>query len=305
MTRVLITGAGGSLGRVVAPLLGERGDDVRLFDNRPLDLPYDTVVGDIRDPDMVREAVRGVDAIVHGAAIHGIHVDTWSPQDFWSINATGTFNVYDAAREHGVRHVVLCSTMAVYGTSAQRSADAWAVVDEASPVQPVDVYGMSKHVCETLARDAGRAWSISTVSLRLGMFVPETFERYGFRLLFGGVDDRDVAQAVRLALDHAPQEGFDAFNVFAEVPFGDDEAVELAKDPAPVVERHWPGTLALVEERNLDLDELIWGWAIYRPTRSLRVLGWQPRYEFGRFLEALRAGHRDFYPFEGQPRWGV
>ena len=306
MRTVLVTGAGGSLGRVLAPLLAERGDTVRLFDSRSLHLPYESIVGDIRNQEAVSDAVRGVDAVVHGAAIHGIHVDKWSARDFWSINATGTFNVYDAARVHGVGKVVLCSTMAVYGASAQRSGDAWAVVDETSPVLPVDVYGTSKHVCETLAKDAARMWSIESVSLRLGMFVPETFERYGFRLLFGGVDDRDVAQAVLRGLDCQPEEeGFGAFNVFADVPFSDAEATDLAKDPGAVVERHWPGTLALVEERGLDLGALIWGWAIWRSTKTMEVLGWRPEYRFGDFLEALRAGDSSFYPFAGEPRWGV
>lgn len=305
MATVLITGAGGSLGRVTAPLLADRGDIVRLLDSRPLDLGYDTIVGDVRDPDVVREAVKGVDAVVHGAAIHGIHVDTWRPQDFWSINATGTFNVYDAAREHDVRHVVLCSTMAVYGASAKATEDRWAVVDEASPLLPTDVYGMSKRVCEALAVDAARMWSIDTVALRLGMFVPETFERYGFRLLFGGVDDRDVAQAVMRALDHRPANGFDAFNIFADVPFAAAEAKELATDPATVIDRHWPGTVELAEERNLDLDELVWGWAIWRSTKAIDVLGWRPAYGFGNFLGALRADDRSLYPFGSEPRWGV
>lgn len=305
MATVLVTGAGGSLGRSLVPLLEQRGDTVRLFDSRPLDVPHEVVVGDVRDRDAVQAAVRGTDAVVHGAAIHGIHVDTWTPQDFWSINATGTFNVYDAAREHGVRRVVLSSTMAVYGTSAQRSDDAWAVVDEDAPVLPVDVYGISKHVCETLARDAARTWSIDTVALRLGMFVPETFERYGFRLLFGGVDDRDVAQAVVRALDHAPADGFDAFNIFAPVPFADDETAELAKDPSTVIERHFPGTAALVEERSLDLDDLVWGWAIWRSAKAIDVLGWRPEYDFASFLAALRADDRAFYPFAQDQRWGV
>lgn len=305
MSTVLITGAGGSLGRVVAPLLADRGDTVRLFDSRPVDLPYDGLVGDIRDAVAVRDALAGVDAVVHGAAVHGIHVDKWSPQDFWSINVTGTFNVYDAARQHGVRKMVLCSTMAVYGESAQRAEDAWAVVDDDSAALPIDVYGTSKHLCETLAADAARMWSIDTAALRLGMFVPETFERYGFRLLFGGVDDRDAAQAVVRALDHQPANGFDVFNIFGEVPFTDAEATELAKEPAAVIERHWPGTLATVEERKLDVDELVWGWAIWRSSKARDVLGWRPAYGFGDFLEALRNDDAAFYPFAGQPRWGV
>jgi nucleoside-diphosphate-sugar epimerase len=71
------------------------------------------------------------------------------------------------------------------------------------------------------------------------MFVPETFERYGFRLLFGGVDDRDVAQAVLLALEHEPAGGFEAVNVMAEVPFQPADAVGLHADPAA---RCWSAT---------------------------------------------------------------
>jgi hypothetical protein len=66
---------------------------------------------------------------------------------------------------------------------------------------------MSKWLCEELARYHARRHQLPTVAPRLGMFVPETFERYGFRLLFGGVDDRDAAQAVLLALEHEPAGG--------------------------------------------------------------------------------------------------
>jgi nucleoside-diphosphate-sugar epimerase len=185
--------------------------------------------------------------------------------------------------------------MAVYGASARRSEGAWAVVDDESPPLPTDVYGMSKHVCETLAADAARMWSIDTTVLRLGMFVPETFERYGFRLLFGGVDDRD----------HKPDGGFDTFNVFAPVPFSDAEAGELARDPVAVIERHWPGTAALLAQRHLDSTALVWGWAIWRSRRATDLLGWRPAYDFAAFLDAFRARDEHFYPFGDSPRWGV
>jgi nucleoside-diphosphate-sugar epimerase len=303
--RVLLTGAGGSLGRVLANALSARGDTVRLLDARRFETPHELVVADIRDAYAVRAAADGMDAVVHGAAVHGIHVATWPPAEFWSINATGTFNVYDAARLAGVRHVVLCSTMAVYGRSAEATDDAWATVYDSSPVEPLDVYGVSKHVCETLAADAARCWSITTVALRLGMFVPETFERYGFRLLFGGVDDRDVADACLLALDHRPTGGFDTFNIFAAVPFTTDDAAMLADDAAGVVERYWPGTVALARARGADVDDLIWGWAVWSVEKARTVLGFQPVYGFGEFLEAWRRDDRGFYPFADATRWGV
>jgi nucleoside-diphosphate-sugar epimerase len=302
---VLITGAGGNLGRVLAPALVAEGHTPRLFDARPLDSEHEVVQGDVRDRGDVRRALEGVDAVVHGAALHGVHVDRWPPDDFWSINATGTFNVFESAREAGIDRVVLSSTMAVYGESMEPPEDAWGIVTEESPVLPRDVYGMSKWLCEDLARFYARRWAITSVSLRLGMFVPETFERYGFRLLFGGVDDRDVAHAVVLALAHRPEGRFDAFNIFADVPFGPQDAAPLRRDPRAVLERHWPGCTQLFDERGLDLDELIWGDLIWPPTKAQRVLGYRPQYDFGAFLAALRRGDRAHYPFAELPWWGV
>lgn len=302
--RVVVTGAGGSLGRVVAPALAERGHDVRLFDlEPPPGVDLDFVQGDVRDLDRVLSVFDGADVVVHGAAIHGIHVGVWPAEAFWSINATGTFNVYEAARIQGVTHVVLSSSMAVYGATAL--AGSWAYVTDSTPAHPNDVYGLSKLTCEGVGRYYGRHGGVTSVALRLGMFVPETFERYGFRLLFGGVDDRDVAQAVLLAMDHRPDEGFDTFNIFADTPFDRYDAAALDDDPLAVLERHWPGTRHLTASRRLDVDEVVWGWAVWSIEKAKRLLGYQPQHNFPEFLDALRANDPTQYPFAGFPRWGV
>ncbi|HUP26945.1 MAG TPA: NAD(P)-dependent oxidoreductase, partial [Chloroflexia bacterium] len=203
-----------------------------------------------------------------------------------------------------IEHLVLCSTMGVFGESMQPPEGRWALVTEDSPSLPTDVYGMSKWLCEDMGRYYSRRWGIKTVALRLGMFVPESFERYGFRLLFGGVDDRDVAQAVMLALEYQPPEGFDFFNIFASVPFGADDAPRLNDDPGSAIEKHWPGTLDLVRQKGLDLDELIWGRTIWLPDKAKSLLGYRPAYNFDEFLEALRSGNKAHYPFAGLPHWG-
>jgi nucleoside-diphosphate-sugar epimerase len=79
--------------------------------------------------------------------------------------------------------------MAVYAAGLQPPARRLGIVTEDSPVLPDDEYGLSKWLGEELARYHARRHQLPTVALRLGMFPPETFERYGFRLLFGGVDD--------------------------------------------------------------------------------------------------------------------
>lgn len=302
--RVLITGAGGNLGRAAVPALAQAGHDLRLFDFRPLETEHELVVGDVRDAAAVAGAMTGVDAVVHGAALHGVHLEAWAAGDFWSINAGGTFTVYEAARAAGVRHVVLASSMVVYGGVGGDNGR-WEVRTEASPFAPGDVYGLTKVVAEETARFFASAHRVSTVALRLGMFVPETFERYGFRLLFGGVDDRDVGQAVALALTHDPAGGFTAVDIMADSGLGLQDIPALDADIAKTLDQRWPGTTALVAEQGLDLRELVWGRLLFPVDKAKSELGYRPEYDFAAFVDAWRRGDPSHYPYAGEPWWGV
>ncbi len=302
--RILVTGAGGNLGRAVVPALAAAGHTPVLFDFRPLQTEHEFVEGDVRNAAAVTSVMPGVDVVVHGAALHGIHLGNWSAQDFWSINVDGTFNVYEAGRAAGVRSVVLGSSMVVYGDIGA-GGDPWQVVTEQSALRPANLYGLTKVVSEQTARYYADTTDISTVALRLGMFVPETFERYGFRLLFGGVDDRDVAQAVVSAVDHRPEGGFDAFDIMADSGLDAGDVARLHADVLSVLDERWPGTAELVRARNLDIGELVWGRRIYPVDRARTVLGYEPRYDFGSFLDALRNGDRSHYPFADEPWWGA
>ena len=91
--RVLITGAGGTLGTALAPALQEAGHEPVLFDVQPLETAYEAIQGDVRKREDVRAAGQGVEFIIHTAAIHGIHLRNHTPQDFYALNLTGTFNV--------------------------------------------------------------------------------------------------------------------------------------------------------------------------------------------------------------------
>ena len=299
-----MTGAGGNLGRAVVPSLVEAGHSPVLMDFRPIDTDQEFVEGDVRDQQVLARAMDGVDAVVHAAALHGIHLQHWSSDDFWSINVTGTFNVYEAARDAGVSHVVLGSSMVVYG-DVGGGDDAWEVVTEQSPLRPANLYGLTKVLSEDIARYHAGTGTLSTVALRLGMFVPETFERYGFRLLFGGVDDRDVAQAVLRALEHLPQDGFAAFDVMADSGLGPDELARLDTDLAAVLDERWPAATASARERDLDLEGLVWGRRLYSVDHARAVLGYQPQYDFAAFLDALQRDDPSHYPFAQDPWWGA
>lgn len=304
--RVLITGAGGSLGRVLAPALQENGYTPVLMDFRPLDTPYEFIQGDVTSKAEVFQAAEGADVIVHGAALHGIHLRDHARDEFWKLNMEGTYHVYEAAREHGIGKVLLCSTMGVYGASITIPDGSFAVVTEELPCLPGDFYGLTKTLAEELAGFYSRVHDVRTISYRLGMFVPESFVRYGFRLLKGGVDDRDVVQAFVLGLQNDTIL-CDAFNIMAAVPFSLEQLPLWRANPRALVEAQFPGISELVAQRGENIVELLeaWGQVYWSIEKARAGLGYDPTYNFAEFHSALQSGNEAHYPFANLPWWGV
>ena len=286
--RILVTGAAGTLGRALLPRLRRDGHDAVGLDVRHADAG--TIAADVRDAGAVRAAMEGVDVVVHAAAWHGIHLANHSERDFFDLNVAGTFNVWDAAVDAHVKGVVFSSTMGVYGEMRRPPGDdRIAVLDEDMPLQPGDVYGWSKVVGEELCRYHLRKDGIPSVALRYGMFVPEPFIRYGIRLLYGGVDERDVAEAV-VASVTAVADGrveHEAFNVESVVPFGAGDDADLRRDPIVAIERHMPGAADLLRSRGIDRLKPV--TEIFPMARIEERLGFRPRRNFVEWLEELRA----------------
>lgn len=304
--KVLITGAGGNLGRVLVPALIERGHEPILMDYRIIDTSYSFIQGDITNKTDILKAADGVDAIVHAAALHGIHLSKYTRDDFWNLNVQGTFNVYEAARQCGVSKVLLCSTMGVYGQSISEIPDGFAQVTENLPLMAGDFYGESKVLCEQIAQFYNRKDSIQTIAYRLGMFVPESFIPYGFRLLKGGVDDRDVAQAFLLGLENTTID-FEAFNIMAEVPFSENEFTRWRREPLILMEEQFPGFAELIAQQGEDSEELLrrWGYTYWSIEKAKQKLGYQPKHNFPEFYSALKEGNERYYPYANLSWWGV
>jgi len=304
---ILVTGAAGTLARAVVPALLQAGFDVRAGDVRPISgapQAVDTVALDVRDAGSVQAAMDGVVGVLHAAAWHGIHLSDHPPTDFWELNATGTFNVLQAALDHGTRAVVLSSTMGVYGRSRAATQGGPAVrVHEGLPVEPTDVYGVTKVVAEELSRSFARR-GVAGVALRYGMFVPEPFDHAGIRFLYGGVDEDDVAAANVLALRRLLAGPADlhlgAFNIESAVPWQADDGVLLRHDPLAAIGRHWPDGPSVLAAAGVapwgPIDEY------YDISRAAQVLDWRPRRGFAEYLEDLRLGAGLPVPRDGLPR---
>jgi len=124
--RVLVTGAAGFIGSHIAETMRAAGHEVRGLDSltpavhngRPDHVPDDLVVGDVRDPAAVDEALTGMDAVCHQAALVGLGVDLSDLPAYADVNVTGTAVLLEAMGRHGIPRLVFASSMVVYGEGA-------------------------------------------------------------------------------------------------------------------------------------------------------------------------------------------
>jgi UDP-glucose 4-epimerase len=155
--KVLVTGGSGFIGSHVVDRLQARGLEPRIFDLVPS--PHhragdvDTVLGDLCDPDAVRDALQGCDAVIHLAALADVDQVTKDPAMADRVNVRGTQSLLDAARELEIGRFVYASTIWVYGDAAGPEA-----VDEDTPL------GLPKHFY-TATKIAGEMYTSAYTEL--------------------------------------------------------------------------------------------------------------------------------------------
>jgi len=214
--RILITGGAGFIGSHLADELLEHGYQVRALDDlseqvhgpgdsRPgyLSPEVELVEGDVRDPEAVRKALQGIDAVFHLAARVGVGQSMYEIERYTSVNNLGTAVLLEALIERPVERLIVASSMSLYGEGLFRDADGnlvngverdreqlrahdWEVRDlqgrELTPLPTPEtktpnlssVYALSKYDQERLCLMAGRAYNLPTVALRF-------FNVYGTR----------------------------------------------------------------------------------------------------------------------------
>lgn len=165
----LVTGGAGFIGSHLVEGLLAQGVRVRVLDNLTtgklsnvhnfLDR-VEFIHGDIRDMDVVCQASRGVDVIVHHAALASVEQCTREPLDAHEINVTGTLHVLESARRNEVSQVVFASSAAVYGPSDS------APLAETTPINPVTPYGVGKAIGEDYCKLYSSLYGLTTVVFR-------------------------------------------------------------------------------------------------------------------------------------------
>lgn len=205
---VLITGGAGFIGSHVAARLLRAGYHVRVVDSlipqvhgdvplRPAYLHNDAelMVGDIRNPEVLDDALNGVDAVYHFVALVGVGQSMYQISEYTSVNNAGTAALLEKLARQPVNKLIVASSMSIYGeglyttpdgtpyssacrTSEQLKAHRWEMLtSDGQPLTPVatpewkppslaSVYALSKYDQEQMCLMVGRAYGIPTVALR-------------------------------------------------------------------------------------------------------------------------------------------
>ena len=302
---VLVTGGAGYIGSHTARLLLEQGYEVTVVDNLSKGYRHNVPAGSLREmdvadtgalADLMRET--RCDAVIHFAAFIAVGESMREPERYFSNNVGGSLSVLSAMTRAGVKNIVFSSTAAVYGTP--RSTP----ILEDFPIQPVNPYGESKVMVETLLRWFDLIHGLRSVRLRyfnacgadpegrLGEeHVPEThlipllFQAASTgrpATVFGQDYDtpdgtcvrdyihvNDLAQAHILALEHLQSGGAsDCFNVGTGEGHSVTEVIRVVEEVTGLKVPHGIGP-----RREGDPPTLVAGSEKLRKT-----LGWTPRY---------------------------
>lgn len=174
MKKILVTGADGFIGSHLTEELVKRGRNVRAFayynsfnswgwlDTLPKEIlnEIEVFTGDIRDPNGVKESIKGTDEVYHLAALIAIPFSYHSPDSYVDTNIKGTLNVLQAARDLGTSRILVTSTSEVYGTAQ------YVPIDEKHPYQGQSPYSATKIGADRIAESFYRSFDMPITIVR-------------------------------------------------------------------------------------------------------------------------------------------
>lgn len=311
---ILLTGADGFIGSHLAEQLVKSGYKLKAFcyynsfnklgwlDTLPANVlnEIEIFIGDIRDPNGVRSAMKSCDVVFHLAALIAIPFSYHSPDSYIDTNVKGTLNILQAARDNNVERVLVTSTSEVYGTAQ------FVPITELHPKQPQSPYSASKIGADCIAESFYRSFDLPVTIVR-------PFNTYGPRQSARAVIPTIITQLLKgkeeIDLgDITPTRDLlyvlDTVNAFCKIAECDalvGQEVNIATESEITI-----GDLAqkLIDKIN-PLARILTDEQRLRPVKSevFRLFGsclklkqhtdWQPEYTFDRGLEETIEWYRD------------
>ncbi|WP_456395689.1 NAD-dependent epimerase/dehydratase family protein [Thermococcus sp.] len=177
--KILVTGGAGFIGSHLVDALMERGHEVRVVDDlsagslenikRWLDNGrFEFIEGDLREPGVCSEAVKGVDAVFHLAANPEVRIGAQSPELLYETNVLLTYNILEAMRRENAGYLIFTSSSTVYG-----EAKIIPTPEDYAPLEPISVYGGAKLAAEALISGYAHTFGIKSLVFRLANIIGE------------------------------------------------------------------------------------------------------------------------------------
>ena len=294
--KVLVTGGAGFIGSHLVDRLLELGHEVVVLDNfssgrwenlsQALERGIEVIEGDVRCPDVVRRALKGVDVVFHFAANPEVRVG--NPKEHYEHNIKATFVLLEAMREEGIKDIVFASSSTVYG-----DAKVLPTPEDYGPLKPISVYGASKLACEALISSYAHTYDFRGIALRYANVVGPRSRRgvvYDFvrklmanprelEILGDGTQTKSyiwIADAVEATIVawRKMGEGFEAYNV------GSEDAISVRRIAEIVIEEMGLEGVKLRFTGGVKGGR---GWVgdvkfMHLDIKKLKRLGWAPRY---------------------------
>ena len=273
--RVLVTGGSGRIGRYVVQELVEAGHHVTSIDLFPdSDSPCRTLRVDVTEAGEVYQALVSAraEAVIHLAAWANIGMvpDTRTYGD----NVQGTFNIFQACADLGIKRIIFASSAQVYGLA--RAPPVYVPLDEDHPLRPDNCYALSKMAGEQAANYFIARWELTILSFHfMGVRTPVELDieidrmmcdpHSGARLLWTLTDARDAALACRLALE--------AENV-ASGPYNITGPRVVLSEPTSKLIKHYFGKRTEIREALPDHVSPM------SCSRAEKAFGYQPRFSW-------------------------
>ncbi len=319
----LVTGASGYLGSWIVKHLAAQGIPVRAMVRTAAKVAAareigatEVAIADMRDPESLARAVKGVQGIYHVASL--FRVGGLPEQEYFDTNATGVRNLFTAAINAGIKRLIHCSTSGVVGHIANPPGT------EETPYSPGDPYQRSKVEGEKTALEFFRSGRIGGCVIRPAMIYGPADTRHlkMFRLIASRmffyvgpgalvhyVDVRDVARAFQMAMEHTERNG-EVYIIAGEKSVPLQEAVELiaklldVRPPwirLPVKPMQWAGSLCEWICRPFNIKPPIFRRRVdffinsrsFDCSKAARELGYRPSQSFEAEMASVVAWYRE------------